>query len=184
MNDEYYTPSYAIEPIAELCRLRDVTTAWHPFDTGLSKYPQVFGSYGIGSVCTHIATGQNFFDTEPPGNADAIVSNPPFSILYRVIDRCFDIGLPFALLVPSTFNNAKTFDILHRRSSDIGMLFMGPRVEYYNLNTGKGWRPPFESLYLTNGLGGGISFARVDRGRFDAVDIGASISDSGSLFDI
>ena len=44
-NDEYYTPAYAVYPIAKY--LKEGSTIWCPFDTIESEFVQVFTDLGF-----------------------------------------------------------------------------------------------------------------------------------------
>ena len=66
--------------------------------------------YGEQSVCesavgvwflviySHIKMGQDFFLMEVP-ECDYIISNPPYSQKGRVLERLYEIGKPFAMLI-------------------------------------------------------------------------------------
>jgi hypothetical protein len=40
------------------------------------------------------------FFTYEPANYDLLIDNPPYSIKKKIIDRCYKLGKPFALLIP------------------------------------------------------------------------------------
>ena len=60
---------------------------------------------GIRVVHSHILTGEGFFVYEPE-EWDLIVSNPPFSIKQKVVERCLALGKPFALLLSNLWLNS------------------------------------------------------------------------------
>ena len=65
-----------------------------------------------------------------------IVTNPPYSIKYEWLERCYLLGNPFALLMPvemlGTAKGQRLFD-----KYGIEMIFMSPRVDFYMPH--KGW---------------------------------------------
>ena len=68
---------------------------WCPFDTEDSLFVKLFRQAGYQVIATHIANGQDFFTIDPP-KCDYIISNPPYSVKGEVLQRLFDLGIPFA----------------------------------------------------------------------------------------
>lgn len=54
---------------------------------------------GYSVIRTHICEGKNFFTYEPD-EYDIIISNPPFSIKDKILERLYELGKPFAVLLP------------------------------------------------------------------------------------
>lgn len=84
-SDEQYTPAYAVAPIVKY--IPKNKTVWCPFDTEHSEFVLAMRDAGIKVVHSHILTGEDFFSYEPE-KWDMIVSNPPFSIKQKVVERC------------------------------------------------------------------------------------------------
>ncbi|MHA2094578.1 MAG: hypothetical protein ACW98F_08115, partial [Candidatus Hodarchaeales archaeon] len=65
-----------------------------------------------------------------------IVTNPPYSIKYAWLEKCYEYEMPFALLMPvemlGTAKGQRLFD-----KYGIEVIFMSPRVDFYMPN--KGW---------------------------------------------
>lgn len=77
--DERFTPYYAVEPLLEFLPPADTgITIWCPFDEFWSAYVQTFRANGYNVVYGSLATGQDFF-TSQPAHWDIMISNPPFS---------------------------------------------------------------------------------------------------------
>lgn len=57
-NDEYYTPAYAVYPIAKY--LKEGSIIWCPFDTIESEFVQVLTDLGFKVEFGHIETGEDF----------------------------------------------------------------------------------------------------------------------------
>src|SRR5690606_1610001 len=95
-NDEFYTPKYAITPILKY--LRPKSTIWCPFDDERSIFVKTLIENGHNVIYTHIANGEDFFEIDVP-ECDYIISNPPYSRKGDVLQRLFEIGKPFAMLV-------------------------------------------------------------------------------------
>ena len=146
-NDEFYTPPYAIEPILKY--VKPNSTIWCPFDEEQSLFVQMFRNEGHQVIATHINTGTDFFDCEVP-DCDYIISNPPYSCKGDVLQRLFEIGKPFAMLVGvvGLFESQKRFDMF--KSNDFEILYMSRRVAYFKDYSEQkpSLNPPFSSVYV------------------------------------
>lgn len=150
-NDEFYTPEYAVVPIMKY--IPTGSTIWCPFDTVDSLFVKKFSGGGYNVVATHIVNGDDFFEMETP-ECDYIVSNPPYSCKGEVLQRLFDIGKPFAMLVGvvGLFESQKRFDMF--RQNDFEIMYMNRRVAYFkNYEEQKpSLNPPFSSVYVCKGI--------------------------------
>lgn len=146
-NDEYYTPPYAITPLLKY--ILPQVTIWCPFDTEQSYYVKIFKDNSFNVINTHITKGEDFFKINPP-ECDYIISNPPYSKKTEVLQRLFDIHLPFAMLVGvvGLFESQKRFNIF--KNNEFEIMYFNKRVAYFkdydeqkpSLN------PPFSSVYV------------------------------------
>lgn len=96
-NDERYTPTILVKPIIEYIKPKSVV--WCPFDTDSSEFVIALKEAGHKVIYTHICNGQDFFEYEPKQEYDCIISNPPFSQKLKVLEKCYKLGKPFALLL-------------------------------------------------------------------------------------
>lgn len=146
-NDEFYTPEYAINPIMKY--IKPNSTIWCPFDEEDSLFVKKFRSEGHIVIATHINTGTDFFTCEVP-ECDYIISNPPYSRKGEVLQRLFQIGKPFAMLVGvvGLFESQKRFDMF--ASNDFEILYMNRRIAYFKDYSEQkpSLNPPFSSVYL------------------------------------
>ena len=92
-----YTPYYAVDPIVKY--IPKHYKIWCPFDEEWSAFYQTFKKLGYSVIRTHICEGKNFFTYEPD-EYDIIISNPPFSIKDKILERLYEFGKPFAVLLP------------------------------------------------------------------------------------
>lgn len=147
-NDEFYTPSYAIEPIMKYVKAGSKIRC--PFDTKNSLFVKELRDAGCEVVYTHIADGKDFFQTSPPCNCDYIISNPPYSIKTEVLERLFDLDIPFAMLcgVVGLFESRRRFSMF--RENDFEIMYLNRRVAYFkNYSEPKpSLHPPFSSVYV------------------------------------
>lgn len=146
-NDEFYTPSYAIEPIMKY--VKSGSTIWCPFDTEDSLFVKKFEDAGYSVIHSHINEGKDFFEMIPP-KCDYIISNPPYSLKTEVLQRLFEIGTPFAMLVRvvGLFESQKRFEMF--RDNTFECMYLNRRVSYFkNYDDQKpSLNPPFSSIYI------------------------------------
>ena len=150
-NDEFYTPEYAIDPIVKY--IPEGSRIWCPFDTADSLFVKRFSRGGYCVTATHIFNGEDFFLIEPP-ECDYIISNPPYSLKGDVLQRLFDIGKPFAMLVGivGLFESQKRFEMF--RDNDFEIMYMNRRVAYFKdyAEQKPSLNPPFSSVYICHGV--------------------------------
>ena len=87
---------------------------------------------GIPVVHSHIRTGRDFFVYEPE-KWDLIVSNPPFSIKQKVVERCLSFGKPFALLLSNLWLNSSA-PVRLFREKEMQMLLFDKRIQFTEKN--------------------------------------------------
>ena len=80
---------------------------WLPFDEEWSSFNKRLTELGYRVVRSSLAEGQDFFKYEPE-HWDLIVSNPPFSIKDKVLERLYSFNKPFAVLLPLNSLQGKT----------------------------------------------------------------------------
>ncbi len=97
IKDEYYTPKILIEPILKYIKPNSII--WCPFDTSTSEYVVMLKEAGHNVIYSHIKDGKDFLIYTPTEHYDYIISNPPFSIKLKVLEKCYKLNKPFALLL-------------------------------------------------------------------------------------
>jgi hypothetical protein len=126
------TPPYAIDPL-----LPYVSSALHVWEPayGEGLLTEALYDSGFKTVITgDIQTGENFFEYTPDA-WDVIVTNPPFSLKYRWLERCYALEKPFALLMPLEVLGAKSAQVLFRQHG-INVIFLSDRVDFKMPNLG------------------------------------------------
>ena len=94
--DECYTPDYAVEPLLEF--LPKGKIIYEP-TSGISlNIVNYLNSQGLSCIPSE---GRDFLVDNLP-DFDIIVSNVPYSKKDKFIKKCYDLGKPFALLLPVT----------------------------------------------------------------------------------
>lgn len=127
--DEYYTPAYAITPLIKY--LKQDTTIWCPFDVEESLYVKVFRSAGFRVIATHIDNGQDFFESTCP-KCDYIISNPPYTRKADVLERLFQLDIPFAMLlgVVGLFESQRRFELFKNNKFEI--MYFNKRINFFH----------------------------------------------------
>lgn len=146
--DEWYTPLSGVEPIIKYLEEKGFNNIWCPFDTNDSNFVQLLTNKEFNVVNTHIEYGQDFFETDVPEGTQAIVSNPPYSIRQNILERLYDLNLPFAMLMnPSgLFDSKKRFDFFDK--GGVELMYLYPRVNFINGNGEDKASPNFQSAYV------------------------------------
>lgn len=151
-NDEFYTPKYAITPILKY--IKPNSTIWCPFDTEESLFVKVFRENGHEVICSHIGNGEDFFEIDYSDKCDYIISNPPYSLKGKVINRLFNLNKPFAMLVGvvGLFESKQRFEMF--RDNDFEIMYFNKRISYFkNYNDEKpNLNPPFSSVYVCHNM--------------------------------
>lgn len=126
-SDECLTPFYAVEPILQFISQDKVI--WCPFDKCWSAFVQVLKRNGNEVIYSHIDDGLDFFTYEPR-HYDIIISNPPFSKKDDVLERCYELGKPFMLLLPANAIQSKQRVKLFQ-TYGLELLVFDLRVDYH-----------------------------------------------------
>lgn len=159
--DNFQTPASALMPLLPYLRLE-----WHIWEPAAGKGTLVGGLCMAGRRVTGtdilpdeqvgigVIGGMDFL-TDAFGPAvspvDAIVTNPPFSLKDEFLARCYELNLPFALLLPFTALEGQFRQALYRKHG-LEIIFLPRRVNF-ETPSGKGSGSWFPVMWLTWGLG-------------------------------
>ena len=146
-NDEFYTPEYAVEPLLKY--IPKGSSVLCPFDTSESNIVKLLKSHSCAVSHSHLFDGQDFFSLKKPV-VDFVVSNPPYSLKGEVLERLFDWGVPFAMLlgVVGLFESQKRFEMF--RDNTFEVMYLNRRVSYFKDYSDQkpSLNPPFSSVWL------------------------------------
>lgn len=131
-DNELYTPFYAVDPIIKY--LPKDKIIWCPFDEEWSAFYTRFKELGYKTIRSSLKDGQDFFKFEP-SSWDIIISNPPFSIKDKIIERLYSFDKPFAVLLPLNSLQGKTRYKYFEQG--IQLLSFDSRICYHNPNNMK-----------------------------------------------
>lgn len=126
---EMYTPYYCVNPIMKY--IPKDKKVWTPFDKEWSAFYQSFRGGGYNVIRSHIDEGKDFFMYEPD-DYDVIVSNPPFSIKDKILQRLYELDKPFAILLPLNSLQGKTRYKYFKQG--IQLLSFDQRIGYHNID--------------------------------------------------
>lgn len=149
--DEWYTPPEAVELIVPYIKRGGYQKILCPFDKECSEFVRVLTMHGFDVTFGHIETGQDFFDIDNLSDYDAVVSNPPFSKRQKILERLFESGVPFAMIM--NFNGL--FDSKSRwrlfKDNKFEILVPIGRIHFFNENCVNN-SPNFQSVYVCKGM--------------------------------
>lgn len=140
--DNCQTPPYALEPVFSVFWQHDMV--WEPA-AGEGYMVRALASYDFGVVGSDILKDgrwdyHDFLEDDPSmyiEMCDCIVTNPPYSRKIEWLQRCIEIELPFALLLPVETLGSRGFLELDR-GTGLSIIFMYPRVDFKMPDAGWG----------------------------------------------
>lgn len=155
------TPAYALDPI--LPWLKPGWVIWESAygEGGLAR---ALSAAGYPIICTDIAEGKDFFIYQP-GKFDCQLTNPPWSLKLRWLERSYRLDKPFALLLPVEVLGVGTAQRLFERYG-VEVILLDRRIDYQTVNTSfaksSAW---FPSCWITHGLniGSQLTFGKITK---------------------
>jgi len=116
---------------------------------------------GFDVIASDIGEGHDFLSWTPPLDSfDCIVTNPPYTLKDKFLERCYTIGKPFALLLPLTTLEGKRQRLLEQYGVEIVLL--DKRVNFIT-PSGQGSGSWFATAWFTNwlGIGSQLAFGKI-----------------------
>lgn len=104
--DLFMTPKYATELLFPFLKnvLSSKSIIWE-CAAGQMKMSKVLETkYKVVSTDLSYKTPFNFLTDDPKFKFSCIITNPPFSLKKKFFDRCCEMGIPFALLIPADYS--------------------------------------------------------------------------------
>lgn len=130
-NNMYYTPDYAMDFIYDY--VRSFKRVWEPC-CGYGHMVRYFEARDHQVTGTDIHQGSEFdFYTyaPPPESYDIIITNPPFQKKYETIIRLFELGKPFAVLLPTIILDSNPIRrILKEHVGEWGFVMPNRKINY------------------------------------------------------
>lgn len=118
---------------------------------GQGRIVSALEAEGFKVIATDLESGFDFTDAfaQVP-DCDMLLTNPPYDIKDKWLQRCFDIGKPFAMLLPITALGEQR-RIKMFRENGIQLIMPSERLEFITPNgtEGGGW---FYTAWFCHGL--------------------------------
>jgi hypothetical protein len=124
-SDEYETPFKALNFILPYVPLD--ATIWDPTNrNGHDNIINFFKEKGFKTI----GTSSDFLTQEPPKTDNIIIiTNPPFSLKNEFLKRCYDLSIPFMLLMPLIMLESKKRSELYKKNG-LQLLLIPTRIEF------------------------------------------------------
>ena len=143
--DDFQTPPEALNPLIPYLNHRRVI--WE-CAAGKGNLVNALRQDGFTVIATDILEGTDFLTNNIP-IAGYIITNPPFSKKNEFIERCYELGKPFALLLPLRALETKRRQAQGKKG--LQLIVLNKRLHFEQPGGGKSacW---FPSAWFTNGL--------------------------------
>lgn len=148
-SDDFQTPAYALGPL-----LPYIPKDWVVWECacGNGNLVTEFRKQGYRVIWSDIKRDRTEdFLTCRPRRAQVIITNPPYSLKDEFIGRCYEIGRPFALLLPTSDLGGIKRGTMYRMNG-LQIIVPDARIEF-ETPSGKPSNPWFHTSWFTYGLG-------------------------------
>ena len=141
--DEIYTPAYALKPLLPF--LKKEWLIWEC-------------AWGEGALASHLknkgfkvkgSRGINFLEHYCPLECDIIITNPPYSKKDEFLKKAYELGMPFAFLLPLTALEGIKRGALYKK---YGLQIIIPNRRINFITPNKGASSWFATAWFTWGL--------------------------------
>ncbi len=156
-SNDFQTPKEALYPLFPY--LRKEWAIWE-CASGDGNLVEEFKNRGFRVIGTDVKQGFDFLKYEPL-NYDCIITNPPYSIKQKFLERAYNLNKPFAFLLPlTTLETEKRQKLFEEYGVEI--IFLNKRINF-KTPSGKGSGSWFATAWFTHGLNIGkqINFAKI-----------------------
>ena len=143
-SNDFQTPPHAIAPL-----LKFLNPKWKIWEcaSGRGNLVTEFSRLGFQVTGSDILTGSNFLEWEPD-EYDCIITNPPYSLKEKFLQRAYSLKKPFAFLLPlTTFESNKRQTLF--REHGLEVIFLNKRINF-ETPSGKGSGSWFATAWFTN----------------------------------
>lgn len=149
--DDFQTPNYAVDLLVPyLCK---DWTIWEPCAGKLEKICNRLTHHGFNVFGTDLIHGleYNVLEYLPPRWWDCAITNPPYSLKFKIVNRFVELNKPFAMLIPADWNQWLIGLVTKKNCK---LLVPSRRINYITPNgkQGKESAAQFHSAWLVRGL--------------------------------
>lgn len=142
--DHVATPRWVVEQIYSIIGVEEYKSIWFPFNNYDSQFKLKADELKLQYKATHKFDDlrNDFFTTEPPKDCDLMISNPPFSLQNKIIERSFKLIengsiKSFALLLPlSTLETPTRSDMFEKYRDKLSIIIFKRRIKFIGKKTG------------------------------------------------
>ena len=141
--DHIATPEWLVTRIFDLINIKSFRSIWFPFDNYDSPFKLKADELGLNYKATHKLDSEenDFFITQPPKDCDLMISNPPFSLQNKILERTFKLIddkliKSFALLLPlSTLETPFRAKLYEKYENKISIIIFKKRIKFLGCKT-------------------------------------------------
>lgn len=149
--DHVATPRYVVEDIYSLIDIKSFNNIWFSFNNYDSEFKLKADELKLKYKATHIFDdlGNDFFQTEPPQKCELLISNPPFGLQNKIVERTFKLVeehkvKSFALLLPlSTLETPTRGEMYEKHVDELSAIIFKKRIKFlgkeHSFNKGCCW---------------------------------------------
>ena len=127
--DDYQSPPCVLDPLLPF--ITPASIVWE-CASGKGNLVRRLTEAGHWVIRTDILTGTNFLTDEAPFIYDLVVTNPSFILKDEFLQRCYELGKPFALLMPLAALDTVKRQSLYKRHG-LEVLILRSQVTFKNL---------------------------------------------------
>jgi hypothetical protein len=145
--DDFQTPPEALEPLYPY-----LDRSWRIWEcaAGKGNLSRALSSRGYDVEATDILEGFDFLVDKPP-MFDCIITNPPFKYKQQFLERAYQLGVPFAFLLPlTTFETTKRQELFKKYGLEV--IFFDKRINFETPNQVANSSSWFATAWFTSGL--------------------------------
>jgi hypothetical protein len=138
---EYYTPNWVWDSVKQFIPKDKII--WEAFrnesdaSTQSANYLRELGFKVVNPLC-------DFFENN---YGDIVVSNPPYNVKQKVLERLISLQKPFLLILPNIILNSCYFIQLAKKNTDIQIIILPKRVDFIKPSSEKS-KSTFHTLII------------------------------------
>jgi len=158
-SNDFQTPPFALNPLLEY-----LNPSWIIWECacGNGNLVNELRNLGWEVVGSDILKGKDFLKIKPK-KFDCIITNPPYSLKQQFLERAYNLGKPFAFLLPlTTFETKKRQSLFKEYGLEV--IFFDKRINF-ETPSGEGSGAWFAVAWFTWGLNIGkeLNFVELEK---------------------